>query len=112
MDWINGALTGPLLRRMRRRSWEGAIDWHWQPYYGQPEKSHNELYYGRLKQGATRFHAYCRDRNRKDGKQRRPKPLFAAWRVQGSPTDIRDRYRLRFGSDTNFRRMRQARIYI
>ena len=37
--------------------------------------------------------------------------LFAAWRVHGSPTDIRERYRLRFGIETSFRQMRQARIY-
>ena len=33
---LNDALTGPLPRRMRRRAWQVAIDWHLQPYYGQP----------------------------------------------------------------------------
>jgi len=226
---LNEALTDPLPRRMRRRSWEVAIDWHLQPYYGQPERSRNELYYGEPKQGTTKFHAYAsacivqygrrytlaltwvqrhesmvrvlrrlvarireiglkirrvlldraffnvsvveflqgeklsflmpvvirgrtpkkgrkptglrwikrqpagwyphtmkngkrqvtvsicvgyrRHRNRKDGKQRRQKLLFAAWRVYGSPTEIRERYRLRFGIETSFRQMRQARIY-
>jgi len=226
---LNDALTGPLPRRMRRRAWQIAIDWHLQPYYGQPQKSRNELYYGQPKQGTTKFHAYAsaciveygrrytvalswvrrhesmvrvlrrlvarireiglkikrvlldraffnvpvveflqeeklpflmpvvirgrapkkgrkvtglrwikrqpagwyphtmksgkrqvtvsvcvgyrRHRNRKDGKQRRQKLLFAAWRVHGSPTDIRERYRLRFGIETSFRQMRQARIY-
>jgi len=226
---LNDALIGPLPRRMRRRAWEIAIDWHLQPYYGQPLKSRNELYYGQPKQGTTKFHAYAcaciveygrrytlaltwvqhhesmvrvlrrlvarireiglkirrvlldraffnvavveflqeeklpflmpvvirgraakkgrkpsglrwikrqpagwyphtmkngkrqvtiwvcvgyrRHRNRKDGKQRRQKLLFAAWRVHGSPTDIRERYRLRFGIETSFRQMRQARIY-
>jgi hypothetical protein len=226
---LNEALTGPLPRRMRRRAWEVAIDWHLQPYYGQPQKSRNELYYGQPKQGTTKFHAYAsaciveygrrytlaltwvrrhesmvvvlrrllarireiglkirrvlldraffnvpvveflqteklpflmpvvirgrapkkggkltglrwikrqpagwyphtmksgkqqvtvsvcvsyrRHRNRKDGKQRRQKLLFAAWRVHGSPTEIRERYRLRFGIETSFRQMRQARIY-
>jgi putative transposase len=37
--------------------------------------------------------------------------LFAAWRVHGSPTEIRELYRLRFGIETSFRQMRQARIY-
>jgi putative transposase len=37
--------------------------------------------------------------------------LFAAWRVHGSPTEIRDRYRRRFGIETSYRQMRQARIY-
>lgn len=54
---------------------------------------------------------YRRHRNRKDGKQVRQKLLFAAWRVRGSPTEIRRRYRLRFGIETSFRQMRQARIY-
>jgi hypothetical protein len=226
---LNDALTGPLPRRMRRRAWEVAIDWHLQPYYGQPQRSRNELYYGQPKQGTAKFHAYAsaciveygrrytlvltwvqrhesmvrvlrrlvarireiglkikrvlldraffnvpvveflqeeklaflmpvvirgrapkkgrtltglrwikrqaagwyqhvmksgkrqvtvsvcvgyrRHRNRKDGKQRRQKLLFAAWRVHGSPTEIRERYRLRFGIETSYRQMRQARIY-
>lgn len=54
---------------------------------------------------------YRRHGNRKDGKQRRQKLLFAAWRVHGSPTEIRERYRLRLGIETSFRQMRQARIY-
>ena len=39
------------------------------------------------------------------------KLLFAAWRVHGSPTEIRERYRMRFGIETSYRQMRQARIY-
>jgi hypothetical protein len=54
---------------------------------------------------------YRRYRNRKDGKQRRQKLLFAAWRVRGSPTDIRERYRKRFGIETSYRQRRQGRIY-
>jgi len=54
---------------------------------------------------------YRRHRNRKDGKQRRQKLLFAAWCMHGSPTEIRQRYRLRFGIETSYRQMRQARIY-
>jgi len=226
---LNHALTERLPRRMRRRAWQVAIDWHLQPYYGQPMKSRNELYYGKPRQGTKLFHAYAtvcivqygrrytlaltwvqrhesmvrvlrrligrireiglrikcvlldraffnvsvveflqeeklpflmpvvirgraprkgrkptglrgikrqpagwyphamrnrtrqvtvsicvgyrRHRNRKDGKQRRQKLLFAAWRVHGSPTEIRERYRKRFGIETSFRQMRQARIY-
>jgi hypothetical protein len=226
---LNEALTAQLPARMRRRAWQVAIDWHLQPYYGQPKKSRNELYYGKPKQGTKQFHAYAsacivqygrrytlaltwvrrhesmvrvlrrlvdrireiglkirrvlldraffnvpvvhflkqeglpflmpvmfrgrrpkkgrkltglhwikrqgagwyshtmknkkqqatvsicvgyrRHRNRKDGKQRRQKLLFAAWRVHGSPTEIRERYRLRFGIETSYRQMRQARIY-
>jgi hypothetical protein len=226
---LNDALIDPLPKRMRRRAWNVAIDWHLQPYYGEPFQSRNELYYGQPKQGTTKFHAYAsaciveygrrytlvltwvrrhesmtrvlrrmvarireiglkirrllldraffngavvaflqeeklpfvmpvvirgrapkkgtpptglrwiqrqpagwyphamkhekqslkisvcvgyrRHRNRKDGKQRHQKLLFAAWRVQGTPTEIRELYRRRFGIETSFRQMRQARIY-
>ncbi|MFZ1134383.1 MAG: transposase [Candidatus Korobacteraceae bacterium] len=226
---LNNALSEPLPRRMRRRAWNVAIDWHLQPYYGQPFRSRNELYYGQPKQGTAKFHAYAsaciveygrrytlaltwvrrhesmvrvlrrlvarireiglkirrllldraffngavveflqeeqvpfvmpvvirgrapkkgtkptglrwikrqaagwythmmkhgkqllkisvcvgyrRHRHRKDGKQRHQKLLFAAWRVNGSPTEIRELYRLRFGIESSFRQMRQARIY-
>jgi hypothetical protein len=54
---------------------------------------------------------YRTHKNRKDGKQVKQKLLFAAWRVKGSPTEIRQRYRKRFGIETSFRQLRQARIY-
>jgi hypothetical protein len=226
---LNDALTDPAPRRLRRRKWQVAIDWHLSPYYGLPYQSRNELYYGKPRQGTTKFHAYAtaciveygrrytlaltwvrrhesmvtvlrrllakirqiglkikrilldraffnvpvveflqqeelpflmpvvirgrkpkkgrpptglrwikrqpagwyphtmkngkrqvtvsvcvgyrRHRNRKDGKQRRQKLLFAAWRVHGSPVEIRERYRKRFGIETSYRQMRQARIY-
>ncbi len=226
---LNDALTGPLPRGMRRHAWQVAIDWHLSPYYGQPQKSRNELYYGKPRQGTTVFHAYAsacivqeghrytlaltwvrrhesmvvvlrrllarireigvkikrvlldraffnvpvveflqaeelpflmpvmfrgrrpkkrcpakglhgiklqpagwykhtmknrkrqvtvsvcvgyrRHRNRKDRKQRRQKLLFAAWRVRGSSVEIREWYRKRFGIETSYRQMRQARIY-
>jgi len=56
---LNEALTGELPRRMRRRSWQVAIDWHLSPYYGQPHQSKNELYYGKPRQGTKKFHAYA-----------------------------------------------------
>ena len=56
---LNEALSGYLPRRMRRREWEVAIDWHLDPYYGQPYRSRNEIYYGQPKQGTTKFHAYA-----------------------------------------------------
>lgn len=226
---LNDALTDPAPRRLRRRKWQVAIDWHLSPYYGLPYQSRNELYYGKPRQGTTKFHAYAtaciveygrrytlaltwvrrhesmvavlrrllakirqiglkikrmlldraffnvpvveflqqeelpflmpvvirgrkpkkgrpatglrwikrqpagwyshtmksgkrqvtvsvcvgyrRHRNRKDDKQRRQKLLFAAWRVHGSPVEIRERYRKRFGIETSYRQMRQARIY-
>lgn len=54
---------------------------------------------------------YRTHKNRKDGKRVQQKLLFAAWRVKGSPTEIRERYRKRFGIETSFRQLRQARIY-
>jgi hypothetical protein len=226
---LNEALTGHLSRGMRRRAWEVAIDWHLMPYYGDPKRSRNELYYGKPKQGTQKFHAYATacivmygqrytlalswvrrhetmvtaltrlldridelglkirylllDRaffnvpvveflqsrelpflmpvmfrgrkpkkkrpptglhwikrqpagwyphtmknkkrevsirvcvafrthqNRKDGKRVQQKLLFGAWRVSGMPTEIRHRYRLRFGIESSYRQMRQAKIY-
>jgi len=226
---LNEALAAPLPRRMRRRAWEVAIDWHLDPYYGKPQKSRNEIYYGQPKQGTTKFHAYAsaciveyghrytlaltwvrrhesmvrvlrrllaqirkiglkircllldrgffsiavmtllqeeklpflmpvkfsgrlpqkgskpkglrtmkrkpagwyshtmggkkqgvrisicvgyrRYQNPKTGKPRGQKLLFAAWRVHGTPTEIRERYRKRFGIETSYRQRRQGRIY-
>jgi IS4 transposase len=54
---------------------------------------------------------YRRYRDRKTGKSRRQKLLFAAWRVSGAPADIRERYRKRFGIKTSYRQRRQGRIY-
>ncbi len=226
---LNDALTTEIPKRMRKRSWRVAIDWHLSPYYGQPDKSKNEIYYGKPRQGTKKFHAYAsaciihkgerytlaftwvrrheslvtvldrlisrirgiglkikrvlldraffnvpvveflqqenlpflmpvmfrgrrpkkrrkatglrwikqqragwyshsmknrkkevtvsvcvgyrRHRNRKDNKQVKQKLLFAAWRVKGSPTEIRELYRKRFGIETSYRQMRQARIH-
>lgn len=226
---LNEALTTELPRRMLQRKWQLAIDWHLTPYYGQPKRSRNELYYGKPRQGTKKFHAYAtaciveyghrytlaltwvrrhesmvtvlrrllakireiglkikrvlldrafcnvpvvefmqqeelpflmpvmfrgrppkkgrkatglrairqkpagwyrhtmkngkkqvtisvcvgyrRHRNRKDGKQKKQKLLFAAWRVHGSPTEIRETYRERFGIETTYRQKNQARIY-
>lgn len=54
---------------------------------------------------------YRRHKNRKDGKQVKQKLLFAAWKVRATPVQIRDMYRQRFGIETSYRQMRQARIY-
>ena len=226
---LNIALLGTWPRRLRRRRWEVAIDWHLVPYYGKPDRSRNELYYGKPKQGTAKFHAYATvcvvqygqrytvaltwvrrhestvtvlrrllartreiglkirrllldraffnvpvteylqeenlpflmpamfrgrppqkkrapkglhwikrqkagwyqhtlknakrevtikicvayrtHRNRKDGKRVQQKHLFGAWRVHGSPTEIRERYRKRFGIESSYRQLRQARIY-
>lgn len=225
---LNFALTGYLPRRLRRGSREVAIDFHLVPYYGMPQKSRNEIYYGKPQRGTKHFHAYAsaciveygqrytvaltwvrrhesmvkvlrrlleqirkislkircllldraffnvpvaeflqqeripflmpvmfrgrrpkkpaksglhwikrqaagwykhvlksgkkqvpisvcvgyrRHRNRKDRKQVKQKLLFGAWRIKGSPTEIRERYRKRFGIESSYRQLRQARIY-
>ena len=225
---LNWALTSSWPRRLQRRCWQIAIDWHLVPYYGKPKRSRNEIYYGKPRQGTTKFHAYATacivqygqrytlavtwvrrhesmvvvlqrllacirkigvkikrllldraffnvpvteylqgeqlpflmpvvfrgrrpkkrpkaglhwikrqkagwyphtlkngkrtvairvcvayrtHRNRKDGKRVQQKLLFGAWRVGGCPTEIRERYRKRFGIEASFRQMRQARIY-
>jgi len=126
---INDCLTEKLPPHMLRRSWPVAIDWHLQPYYGKPHKKRNEIYKSKPKQGTSKFHAYpytmksrqgevtfriCvnyRTYQDKKGKRRRKKLLFAAWRVHGGPTEIRELYRKRFGIETSYRQMRQARIY-
>lgn len=231
-DRLNGALLDPLPRRLKRRSWSVAIDWHLTPYYGEPKRSRNEIYYGKPRQGTKKFHAYATacivshgvrytlavtwvrrhettvvalgrllarirenglkikrllldraffsatvthflqqkqipflmpvmfrgrttknpkkkrnptglrwikrqtagryphmlknkkesaaitvyvayrtHKNRKDGKRKQQKLLFAAWRVHGSPQEIRDNYRKRFGIETSYRQWRQARIF-
>lgn len=226
---LNEALAAPLPQRLLSRSWRVAIDWHLVPYYGEPQRSRNELYYGKPRLGTTKFHAYATacivqygqrytlaltwvrrhetsvvalrrllaqirkiglkikylmldraffnvpviawlqserlpflmpvmfrgrrpkkrrpasglhwikrqkagwyshtlknkkqqvkvsvcvtyrtHRNRKDHKHVQQKLLFAAWRVKGSPKDIRQWYRKRFGIESSYRQMRQARIY-
>ena len=56
---LNDALLGVGLRRLRRRAWPVAIDWHLVPYYGRPQRSRNEIYCSKPRQGTTRFHAYA-----------------------------------------------------
>lgn len=54
---------------------------------------------------------YRRHRNRKDKKHKYQKLMFAAFGVRGTPTEIRERYRKRFGIETSYRQRREARIY-
>jgi len=56
---LNRALATSWSRRLQRRRWEVAIDWHLNPYYGEPHRSRNELYRGQPRQGTTYFHAYA-----------------------------------------------------
>jgi hypothetical protein len=229
---LNCALLTSWPRRLLRRRWPLAIDWHLVPYYGEPHQSRNEMCRSQAKQGTTHFHAYATacivhygqrytlaltwvrrhestvkvlrrllariaeigvkikrlllDRaffnapvtaflqsehlpflmpvvfrgrkrtkkakpgvrkslrwfkrqkagwyqhtlsngkevvplsicvayrsyyNRKKKQRGQQKLVFAAWRVRGTPMEIRERYRKRFGIESSFRQMRQARIY-
>jgi putative transposase len=55
--------------------------------------------------------AYRTHKNRKDGRRVQQKLLFAGWRVGGAPQEIRQGYRKRFGIESSYRQMRQARIF-
>ena len=55
--------------------------------------------------------AYRTHKNRKDGKRVQQKLLFATWKVRCTPTELRERYRKRFGIEASYRQLRQARIY-
>ncbi len=46
----------------------------------------------------------------KTGKHRRKKLLYAIWKVRMTPADIRETYRKRFGIETSYRQMNEARI--
>lgn len=55
--------------------------------------------------------AYRTYHEHRDRRRVQQKLLFAAWRIHGSPRDIRDRYRTRFGIESSYRQLRQAKIY-
>jgi putative transposase len=48
--------------------------------------------------------------HKKTGKKRRKKLLYALWKVRRTPREIREIYRKRFGIETSYRQMNQARI--
>jgi len=49
-------------------------------------------------------------RHKKTHKRRQKKLLYAVWKVRLSPREIRETYRKRFGIETSYRQMNQARI--
>jgi len=49
-------------------------------------------------------------RDKKTGKRRRKKLLYAVWKVRGTPQQVRETYRKRFGIETSYRQMNEARI--
>jgi hypothetical protein len=48
--------------------------------------------------------------DQKSGKRRRKKLLYAVWKVRRTPQYIRETYRKRFGIETSYRQMNEARI--
>jgi integrase len=44
------------------------------------------------------------------GKRRRKKLLYVVWKVRRTPQEIRETYRKRFGIETSYRQMNEARI--
>jgi hypothetical protein len=54
--------------------------------------------------------AYKSFKYHRTGKRRNKKLLYAVWRVSGNPVEIRERYRKRFGIETSYRQLREARI--
>jgi putative transposase len=47
---------------------------------------------------------------KKSGKRRRKKLLYGVWKVRLTPREIRETYRKRFGIETSYRQMNEARI--
>ena len=49
-------------------------------------------------------------KDKKTGKQRRNKQMFVVWKIRRTPWEIREIYRTRFGIETSFRQMNEAKI--
>ncbi len=54
--------------------------------------------------------AFRRTDKRAEDARGRKKLLYAIWKVRMTPRDIRETYRKRFGIETSYRRMNEARI--
>jgi hypothetical protein len=54
--------------------------------------------------------AYKTYHHHRTGKRCQKKLLFAAWNVSGTPVELRERYRTRFGIEASYRQLGQARI--
>jgi putative transposase len=66
-----------------------------------------------VKKKSMSFHvvvAYKSYRHQKTGARRAKKLLYAVWRVNGTPTEIRELYRRRFGIESSYRQLGLARI--
>jgi hypothetical protein len=54
--------------------------------------------------------AYKSYRHHRTRRRCHKKLVYAAWRVHGTPTQVREEYRQRFGIETSYRQLGQARI--
>lgn len=54
--------------------------------------------------------AYKSYRHHRTGQRRHKKLVYAAWKVRGTPVEIREAYRKRFGIEASYRQLGQARI--
>lgn len=66
-----------------------------------------------VKKQSVSFHvvvAYKSYRHQKTGSRRTKKLLYAVWRVRGTPTEIRELYRRRFGIESSYRQLGLVRI--
>ena len=54
--------------------------------------------------------SYKSYRHHRTGKRRNRKLVYAAWRVRATPTELREMYRKRFGIESSYRQLGQARI--
>ncbi|WP_338030104.1 transposase [Fimbriiglobus ruber] len=54
--------------------------------------------------------SYKSYRHHRTNKRRAKTLVFASWRVSGAPRDVRDAYRTRFGIESSYRQLGQARI--
>lgn len=54
--------------------------------------------------------AYKSYRHHRTHQRRNKKLLYAAWRVRGEPVEVRELYRRRFGIESSYRQLGQARI--
>ena len=55
--------------------------------------------------------SYKTYKHHKSAKRQGKKLLFASWGMRGSPTEMRELYRKRFGIETSYRQKRQAQIF-
>ena len=94
---LNAALVDGLPKALRRRPQTLAIDLTLIPYHGRPQNHPDEIYRSQPKCGTSHFHAYATCYVIRMGHP-------------GSTRWVRETYRTRFGIETSYRQMNEARI--